>query len=225
MNSSLVGRPDALTREKKRKTNQKNWKKKTSTSSSHPEPCIPTAFLSPLSSTQEGQTSTDWIWFICARIIWTLLRIFFWWPANVTPTLRMSLWQTQKQQTMLRWALSCLTVWKLLQSQKKVWLTNFLTDVVKAHPSITTKTNATNSKRFCDLRSVADTTLLAEVMCYIHDCYPHVSWTVSQSLDGMWLHMFKGLKHFCGFISRSGMVFSHLVILNILWWFCSLYCG
>lgn len=57
----------------------------------HPEPCIPTAFFSPLCSAREGQTSTDWIWFICARIIWTLLRIFFWWPANVTPTLRMSL--------------------------------------------------------------------------------------------------------------------------------------
>lgn len=40
-----------------------------------------------------GQTSTDWIWFIWARIIWTLLRIFFWWPANVTPILRMSLWR------------------------------------------------------------------------------------------------------------------------------------
>lgn len=44
-----------------------------------------------LCSTWEGQTSTDWIWFICARIIWTLFKIFFWWPANVTPTLRMSL--------------------------------------------------------------------------------------------------------------------------------------
>lgn len=57
----------------------------------HPEPCILTDFF-PLCSAREGQTSTDWIWFICARIIWTLLRIFFWWPANVTPTLRMSLW-------------------------------------------------------------------------------------------------------------------------------------
>ena len=62
----------------------------------HPEPCIPTTFFffffPPIFSTWKGQTSTDWIWFICARIIWTLLRIFFWWPANVTPTLRMSLW-------------------------------------------------------------------------------------------------------------------------------------
>lgn len=61
----------------------------------HSEPCIPTSFLPffvfPLHSVGERQTSTDWIWFICARIIWTLLRIFFWWPANVTPTLRMSL--------------------------------------------------------------------------------------------------------------------------------------
>lgn len=53
-------------------------------------PNHPLYFL--LCSSQEGQTSTDWIWFICARIIWTLLRIFFWWPANVTPILRMSLW-------------------------------------------------------------------------------------------------------------------------------------
>lgn len=43
-----------------------------------------------------GQTSTDWIWFICALIICTLLRIFFWWPARVTPTLRMSLSSTCK---------------------------------------------------------------------------------------------------------------------------------
>lgn len=50
-------------------------------------------FPRPLCSAREGQTSTDWIWFICARIIWTLLRIFFWWPANVTPTPRMSLWR------------------------------------------------------------------------------------------------------------------------------------
>lgn len=36
-------------------------------------------------------TSTEVIWFICALISWILLRIFFWWPASVTPTLRMSL--------------------------------------------------------------------------------------------------------------------------------------
>lgn len=36
-------------------------------------------------------TSTEVIWFIWALMDWMLLRIFFWWPANVTPTLRMSL--------------------------------------------------------------------------------------------------------------------------------------
>lgn len=39
------------------------------------------------------QTSTDWIWFICALITWILFRIFFWCPAKVTPTRRMSLWE------------------------------------------------------------------------------------------------------------------------------------
>lgn len=41
-------------------------------------------------------TSTDVIWFICALISWMLLRIFFWCPASVTPTLRMSLETRQK---------------------------------------------------------------------------------------------------------------------------------
>lgn len=43
----------------------------------------------------DHQTSTDWIWFIWARITWILFRIFFWWPARVTPTRRMSLWKRQ----------------------------------------------------------------------------------------------------------------------------------
>lgn len=44
------------------------------------------------------QTSTDWIWFICALITWILFRIFFWCPAKVTPTRRMSLWEERKQK-------------------------------------------------------------------------------------------------------------------------------
>lgn len=36
-------------------------------------------------------TSTEVIWFIWALIDWMLFRIFFWWPANVTPTRRISL--------------------------------------------------------------------------------------------------------------------------------------
>lgn len=74
--------------EKKRKK-----KKETSTPSSAPRapPSQPSVPPTPPLLHWKGQTSTDWIWFICARIIWTLLRIFFWWPANVTPTLRMSL--------------------------------------------------------------------------------------------------------------------------------------
>lgn len=43
------------------------------------------------------QTSTDWIWFICALITWILFRIFFWCPAKVTPTRRMSLGEERKQ--------------------------------------------------------------------------------------------------------------------------------
>lgn len=92
---------------KNEKTNQRKKRKRRKRHPlhpPHPEPCIPTAFLSPLCSTREGQTSTDWIWFICARIIWTLLRIFFWWPANVTPTLRMSLWgETHKKQNKMEY--------------------------------------------------------------------------------------------------------------------------
>lgn len=66
---------------------RKRGKKKASTPSSTPRAPPPDSF--------RGQTSTDWIWFICARIIWMLLRIFFWWPASVTPTLRMSLRSTE----------------------------------------------------------------------------------------------------------------------------------
>ena len=47
--------------------------------------------------TRSCQTSTDWIWFICALITWILFRIFFWCPAKVTPTRRMSLWEEKKQ--------------------------------------------------------------------------------------------------------------------------------
>ena len=51
--------------------------------------------LSFLQFTEPGcswcHTSTEVIWFIWALMDWMLLRIFFWWPANVTPTLRMSL--------------------------------------------------------------------------------------------------------------------------------------
>lgn len=31
------------------------------------------------------QTCTGRVWFICSRMSWILLRIFFWWPAKVTP--------------------------------------------------------------------------------------------------------------------------------------------
>lgn len=31
------------------------------------------------------QTCTGSVWFICSRMSWILLRIFFWWPAKVTP--------------------------------------------------------------------------------------------------------------------------------------------
>lgn len=60
-----------------------------------------------------GQTSTDWIWFICARIIWTLLRIFFWWPANVTPTLKMSLWGQTEADVKADAVACCLSVYFL----------------------------------------------------------------------------------------------------------------
>lgn len=85
MNGSLVGRPDTLSHGKKKKR-KKNINSILCTQSPASQP----PYFS-LCSTWEGQTSTDWIWFICARIIWTLFKIFFWWPANVTPTLRMSL--------------------------------------------------------------------------------------------------------------------------------------
>lgn len=108
MDGSLVGRQGSQS------------SKNTSTPSVNPEPCIPipsslllssallssallsSALLSSalLCSILDGQTSTDWIWLMEARIICTLFRIFFWWPANVTPTLRMSLWQeTQPQES------------------------------------------------------------------------------------------------------------------------------
>lgn len=39
----------------------------------------------------QHHTSTEVIWFIWALMDWMLLRIFFWWPTSVTPTLKMSL--------------------------------------------------------------------------------------------------------------------------------------
>lgn len=97
---------DCNAKEKKRKRNPLH--------PPHPEPCIPS--FSPSAPLWEGQTSTDWIWFICARIIWTLLRIFFWWPANVTPTLRMSLWgQTEAD---VRLMLSTVSVYLSIYPQQ-----------------------------------------------------------------------------------------------------------
>lgn len=43
----------------------------------------------------ECQTCTGSVWFICSRMSWILLRIFFWWPAKVTPILSRSL-ETEK---------------------------------------------------------------------------------------------------------------------------------
>lgn len=44
----------------------------------------------------ECQTCTGRVWFICSRMSWILLRIFFWWPAKVTPILSRSL-ETETQ--------------------------------------------------------------------------------------------------------------------------------
>lgn len=43
------------------------------------------------------QTCTGSVWFICSRMSWILLRIFFWWPAKVTPILSRSL-ETEKKK-------------------------------------------------------------------------------------------------------------------------------
>lgn len=45
----------------------------------------------------EHQTCTGSVWFICSRMSWILLRIFFWWPAKVTPILSRSL-ETEKKK-------------------------------------------------------------------------------------------------------------------------------
>lgn len=54
-------------------------------------PCSGSCTPHPPIASSDHQTSTDWIWFIWARMVWTLLSIFFWCPANVTPSLMMSL--------------------------------------------------------------------------------------------------------------------------------------
>lgn len=41
------------------------------------------------------QTCTGSVWFICSRMSWILLRIFFWWPAKVTPIRSRSLQRGQ----------------------------------------------------------------------------------------------------------------------------------
>lgn len=42
-------------------------------------------------------------WLICTLMDWTLLRIFFWWPARVTPILSKSLGEMEKRANVLRY--------------------------------------------------------------------------------------------------------------------------
>lgn len=42
-------------------------------------------------------------WLICTLMDWTLLRIFFWWPARVTPILSKSLGEMEKRVNVLRY--------------------------------------------------------------------------------------------------------------------------
>lgn len=59
------------------------------------------------------QTCTGSVWFICSRMSWILLRIFFWWPAKVTPIRSRSLQMDQGQGQSLS---SCPPLWALHRS-------------------------------------------------------------------------------------------------------------
>lgn len=43
-----------------------------------------------------AHTWTGSVWFICSLMSWMLPRIFFWWPASVTPIRSKSLWRQKK---------------------------------------------------------------------------------------------------------------------------------
>lgn len=59
------------------------------------------------------QTCTGSVWFICRRMSWILLRIFFWWPAKVTPIRSRSLQKGQGQGQFLP---SHLPLWTQLRA-------------------------------------------------------------------------------------------------------------
>lgn len=51
-----------------------------------------------------AHTWTGSVWFICSLMSWMLPRIFFWWPASVTPIRSRSLWiQKEKEENKNRW--------------------------------------------------------------------------------------------------------------------------
>lgn len=59
-----------------------------------------------------GQTCTGSVWFICSRMSCILLRIFFWWPAKVTPIRSRSLQMDEGQGQSLP---SCPSLWAQLR--------------------------------------------------------------------------------------------------------------
>lgn len=48
-------------------------------------------------------TWTGSVWFICSLMSWMLPRIFFWWPANVTPIRSKSLWSEGRRKRRYKW--------------------------------------------------------------------------------------------------------------------------